>query len=194
MNQSCIRTFTGRYFDVLNPKAEDICIEDIAHALANQCRFTGHTRVFYSVAEHSVRASKLVPAYEALSALLHDSTEAYLVDLARPVKHHTPIGPVFRSMEHRIWLAIAEKFALPVELSLDIHRADNIMLATEKRDLMTHNGGDDAYLTTHVLGDNIQPLEDHIIPVAMPFQAADMFLQRYRALTGGVYAVDRNRQ
>ena len=56
---SYIRTYLGEKFWPLNPKAEEIDIRDIAHALALTCRFTGHCYCFYSVADHSLRVSKL---------------------------------------------------------------------------------------------------------------------------------------
>jgi len=82
-----IGLFSGGTFDILNPRAEDVRIEDIAHALSQQCRFTGHTKTFYSVAQHSVLASTLVAAPDELWALLHDASEAYMGDMNRPLKH-----------------------------------------------------------------------------------------------------------
>ena len=70
-----IGTYTGGTFDILNPRVEDVRIEDIAHALSQQCRFTGHTRLFYSVAQHSFLASYLCDSVDALWGLLHDATE-----------------------------------------------------------------------------------------------------------------------
>lgn len=81
-----IQTYSGRAFWPLDPRAEDVDIVDIAHALAQQCRYAGHCLRFYSVAEHCVLLSRAVPADIAMAALLHDSAEAYLVDVPRPVK------------------------------------------------------------------------------------------------------------
>ena len=83
---SGIITFTGKIIDPINPDPEDIDIRDIAHSLSQQCRFTGHTSEFYSVAEHSVLVSEAVPARDAALGLMHDATEAYLADLAKPIK------------------------------------------------------------------------------------------------------------
>lgn len=78
-----ILTSTGRQFWPLQPRADEICIEDIAHHLSMQCRFTGATRFHYSVAQHSVLVSQLAPDGEnPLWGLLHDAAEAYLVDVA----------------------------------------------------------------------------------------------------------------
>lgn len=96
---SYIRTFTGIKFTPLSPRLEDIDIRDIAHALSNLCRFTGHTPVFYSVAEHSVLVSKLVEPKYALGALLHDASEAYLNDIAGPIK---PFFPEYVKAEKKL--------------------------------------------------------------------------------------------
>lgn len=78
-------TFTGRRIDTLAPDPCEIEIDDIAHSLAQQCRFLGHTDGFYSVAQHSVLVSGFVPDRDALWGLLHDAAEAYVCDLpARP--------------------------------------------------------------------------------------------------------------
>lgn len=133
---SAIQVYTGRFFDVLNPRPEDIDIRDIAHALSLQCRYGGHVERFYSVAQHSVLVSSLVPAEDALWGLLHDASEAYLVDLPRPVKHNTGIGTVYREIEEKIMPAMAERFGLPWPEPPSIFIADNRLLFTEKRDLL----------------------------------------------------------
>jgi hypothetical protein len=132
-----IETFTGLQFHLLNPRPEEICIEDIAHALSLQCRFTGHTRKFYSVAEHSYYVSLVA----ALPGLLHDASEAYIGDLSRPLKHFTPVGPEYLRIESNIERAIALKFELPWPPSFEVleivKKADNSILYTEKDQLMT---------------------------------------------------------
>jgi hypothetical protein len=134
-DRNWIQTFTGRQFWPLNPRPEDVCIEDIAHALALKCRYTGHCRRFYSVAEHSVRASYLVKPEFALLALMHDATEAYMPDVAAPIKREMPI---LREMEDRIWGAICAALNLPGEqMPADIKKVDLILLATERRDLLS---------------------------------------------------------
>ncbi|MEM4379972.1 MAG: hypothetical protein QXL01_04720, partial [Thermoplasmatales archaeon] len=79
-----IETYSGKKFDYLAQSELDI--EDIAHALSNLCRFNGHTRVFYSVAEHSVNVSSMVPPELKIAALLHDAAEAYIGDVPSPLK------------------------------------------------------------------------------------------------------------
>src|SRR5665811_1025646 len=86
---NCIRTFTGIYMNVFEPTPEMISIEDIAHALTMQCRFGGHLPDFYSVAQHSLNCSYLIDNPKLkLTALLHDASEAYLLDIPRPIKNN----------------------------------------------------------------------------------------------------------
>jgi len=124
---------SGMPFYPLAPRPEDICIYDIAHALANICRFGGHCKSFYSVAAHSLLASTLVPPELKLAALLHDATEAYIGDMISPLKHAMP---EFKTIERGVWLAVAERFDLPVDLPTEIHEADIMALAIERRDVV----------------------------------------------------------
>lgn len=139
-----IQTYTGAQFWPLDPRPSEVRTEDIAHALSMQCRFAGHCRVFYSVAEHSVRVSQLLrawghPPLAQLAGLLHDASEAYLVDVPRPLKPHLP---GYSEIERRVMDAICERFGLPRwALATDarwgaVRHADAVLLATEARDLM----------------------------------------------------------
>lgn len=134
-----IETFTGRRFPLLEPRAEDIDIRDIAHALSMQVRYTGHVRKFYSVAEHCCHVSHRVPAEDALWGLLHDASEAYIADLSRPLKHASPLGPIYLEIEDRIMRAVCEHFGLPLTLPMpaSVKAADNLLLLAEKQALMT---------------------------------------------------------
>jgi hypothetical protein len=129
-----IETYSGVPFDIFLHTQEDIRIEDIAHSLAHQCRYSGHTAEFYSVAEHSVWMSYLVKESEAFLALMHDSTEAYLSDVARPIKF---LIPRYYELESILWHSIAKKYSLPSELPDTIKRMDLAMLKTEKESLLT---------------------------------------------------------
>lgn len=122
----------GRFYP-MDPRPEEIHIEDIAHSLSMLNRFNGHASRPYSVAEHSVRVARLVPPDQRLAALLHDASEAYLADVPRPVK---PYLPEYKEAEHAVEKAIAERFGLDYPWHPEIKRADNIMLATEARELM----------------------------------------------------------
>lgn len=133
-----IQTYTGKQFWPLDPRAEDVDIEDIAHALAVKCRFTGHCREFYSIAQHScLVAMQIELRYSnidlSLTALLHDAAEAYTADIARPVKKSIA---QFSEIEHGIEKVIAEVFDLHFPFPASIKWADNVMLATDRRDLM----------------------------------------------------------
>lgn len=135
-----IRTYSGISIDLLNPQPENIAIEDIAHALALTCRWKGHLKCFYSVAEHSIRASFLAQPQHRLWALLHDASEAYLCDIPRPVKH-LAIMHGYREAEARMQAAICERFGLPEEMPAAVHNIDGFLLAIEARDLIdpTHS-------------------------------------------------------
>jgi 5'-deoxynucleotidase YfbR-like HD superfamily hydrolase len=129
-----ILTHTGRRVAPLNVEPEDIHIEDIAHSLSHICRFNGHCRFPYSVAQHSLIVMDLVKVPELkLAALMHDATEAYVCDLPSPLKRQIS---EYKNIEAQVWEAIAIKYGLPLELPAIIKKADLIALATEKRDLM----------------------------------------------------------
>lgn len=130
---SSILTHSGIYFDLLDPKPADVSILDIARALSHLCRYTGHTRTHYSVAEHCVRMSHLVTPQRAFAALLHDAAEAYVGDVARPLKR---LLPHYISIEHRVQAAVFRAFGLDDWLPRQVQDADRYMLAWERRDLM----------------------------------------------------------
>lgn len=129
-------------FDVLDPDPGLIDLEDIAAALSKLCRFGGHCREFYSVAEHSILASELIqqeyPEDRMLAswALLHDASEAYMVDIPRPVKRQLQ---EYVRLEDAIQKSIAERFSLPWPMPDEVHHADTNMLALELRAYMPAN-------------------------------------------------------
>jgi uncharacterized protein len=128
-------TASGRRVYVLSPDPLQICLEDIAFALSQICRFGGHTSTFYSVAQHSIAVSRLVPERFAFHGLIHDATEAYLGDVIRPLKMQLP---AYSTIEARWEIAIAERFN--VDWTDDAYKAvklaDRIALITERRDLI----------------------------------------------------------
>jgi len=169
-----ITTYTGKKFHFLNPQPEEIDIVDIAHALSLTCRFGGQCREFYSVAEHSIRVAEIVPQEYKLCAILHDASEAYLPDLPRPEKASLP---KFKHMENVILRAIFDKFVPSGIVMAGMHEvkhADNILLATEARDLMA-NMDDWAPLP--------EPLPDIITPYVSSEYAEFKFLQQFELLT-----------
>jgi len=126
-------TYTGIRFYLLDPRIEDIDIVDIAHAEAAICRFGGHTARHYSVAQHSVLVSHVVPARDALAGLLHDAPEAYLGDVIGPLKGLLAL--LYGPLEERLQRLILWKFGVDSTLPESVHLADRILLATEQRDV-----------------------------------------------------------
>ena len=126
-------TVSGRTFWPLDPRPEEIAIEDIAHSLAHQCRYAGHTRAFYSVAQHSVLVAQNLPPELRLWGLLHDASEAYLVDLPRPVKRFIT---GYAEAEDRLMRCIADRFGLCWPCPPQVKRVDAAILTDEMQQLM----------------------------------------------------------
>jgi hypothetical protein len=132
-----LQTVSGRRLNPFDPEPDQLDIADIARALANLCRFGGHTRVFYSVAQHSVIVSELVEqrggdVEDVFAALMHDASEAYLGDMPHPIKHRSPLGASFKAAEEHLEQAIRDRFAIKPDVP-EIKRADRALLATERR-------------------------------------------------------------
>jgi hypothetical protein len=132
-----LQTVSGRWVNPFDPDPEQLDPGDIARALANQCRFGGHCRVFYSVAQHSVIVSELVEqrggdVEDVFAALMHDATEAYLGDMPHPLKHRSPLGAAFQEAERKLERAIRARFAIRADVPA-IKPADRALLATERR-------------------------------------------------------------
>jgi hypothetical protein len=128
-----MQTFRGGQFWPLDPKPAAIEIEDIAHSLSMQCRYAGHCIRFYSVAEHSVHVANHLkragaPVNVQLWGLLHDASEAYLVDVPRPLK---PFLPGYREAERRVMAAVAERFSLGPSEPPEVKKTDNRILCDE---------------------------------------------------------------
>jgi hypothetical protein len=129
---SYILTRSGGSFDYTNPDSSTYTLEDIAHALSHIPRFCGHTRQFYSVAQHSYMVAYLVPESNQRAALLHDASEAFMCDIPSPLK---ALLPDYKVIEKRVQDSIYRKFSVTPE-PISILHADLQMLATEKMDLM----------------------------------------------------------
>ncbi len=128
---------SGRGFPIAPVDSERIDIEDIVPALCKICRYTGHCKEFYSVAQHSVHTSYLVPKKYRLEALLHDAAEAYTGDISTTWKRMMKVvAPEYWSRVEAVEKAVADHFGMPHVMSEAVKLADMIALATEKRDLM----------------------------------------------------------
>lgn len=169
---SWILTYTGRQFWPLEPLAEEVEIEDIAHALSSICRFGGHCNSFYSVAQHSVTVSQELGGGQiGLIGLLHDAAEAYLGDMCRPIKRDLT---GFQVHEDQLQAIIWSRFRVNVTAT-DMERlkeVDNRLLMTERRDLMKPGWW-------HVDESACYPFS--VIPCS-PFTAEKRFLRRFEEL------------
>lgn len=185
-----IQTYTRRRFWPLDPRPADFAIEDIAHALSNLCRFTGHCRSFYSVAQHSVLVAWAVEAVARddrrlqLTALLHDAAEAYIGDINRPLKRQEGMS-AYRAIEARIEAALAERFDLIHPMPAAVKDADNRLLVTEARDLLSggplgKDGQADGWRHTPA---EFPPLSFEIEPWSQERSETE-FLRMFEQLTG----------
>ncbi|MDW9650765.1 hypothetical protein GOB33_22010 [Sinorhizobium meliloti] len=126
-----MQTASGRKFWPMDPLSEEVFIDDIAHSLSLQCRYAGHCLRFYSVAEHSVHLARHLRwqgVEVALWALLHDASEAYLVDVPRPVKPYL-VG--YKDAERQVMAAVCERFGLAAGMPAVVHDADNRIIGDE---------------------------------------------------------------
>lgn len=178
-----IETFTGKKFYFLDPTPDMVDIEDIAHSLSNQCRFAGHVSKFYSVAEHSINVCNLVQRATrddrlSLAALLHDASEAYLIDIPSPIKQHLP---GYKDIELRVMRCVADKFGCtwpPAGPEGNIiHEADQVQLKTEAKWLLPSKGDDWAHNYPTQMKHGILP------KCVAPSIAKELFLGVFESLT-----------
>jgi uncharacterized protein len=142
---NAIWTCSDRMVEPLDMKPEMVRIEDVAYALSNQPRFTGHVKrdegFPITVAQHSCNVARLTMRRsqswdDALYGLVHDATEAYLSDMARPIKHYNVFGDAYREIETGLMQAIAAKFGLDPTMPDAVKWADDMALRVECRDFM----------------------------------------------------------
>lgn len=174
---------SGGLLNLVEPRAEHISLADIASALSNLCRYTGHGRTFYSVAQHSVLVADLVAPEFRVHALLHDAHEAYVGDISSPMKAAlSALDPnfarAFWMLEKRIIGAIYEALNLELPapgISAIVKKADMIALATEQREIMC--SANDWGLPWPACGQFIRPLgpeqarvlfEDALLAAGLP--------------------------
>lgn len=167
MNRTTMQTYTGRLVDLANFSHLDVRLPDISHSLSMINRFTGHTSSPYSVAQHSVYVSRLLPKNLALWGLMHDASEAYLGDVATPLK---AMLPDYMALEQRVQKAIARAFGLAWPMPDAVKRADLCALVSEKTELFS---------VAHDWG-----IEDcGISPISVPlpwYEAKDAFEKRFK--------------
>ncbi len=167
---------SGNYFDFLDPWHSQFTIEDIAHGLSHCCRFAGQCDRFYSVAEHSVFVSDILPIEYAYAGLLHDAAEAFIGDVTRPLK---ALLPTFKEIERDIEAAIFERFDVPPASGGIIKQADLRALAAEQQLMMPAHDDSWACLA------GIDPPAMSWSVGLSPTSAKSLFLERYRALRPG---------
>jgi uncharacterized protein len=168
-----MQTYTGRRFWPVDPLPSEIHIEDIAHSLSMQCRYGGHVRRFYSVAEHSVHLARAVAPEHALWALLHDASEAYLVDIPRPVKGELS---EYKRIEAVVMSAVAHRFGLAhIAMPDAVKEADNRILVDEHRQAMAPG--------LEWASDELEPLGIRC-QFWEPFAARTIFLAEFERLRG----------
>ena len=180
MDESYIQTYTGKHYYFKNPTVDMIDIGDIAHALSQINRYTGHTKFPYNVAQHSLIVASLVPFPMQLEALMHDAHEAYVNDIARPLKL---LLPDYQMYEDKAAHVVKDRFGLFegcdgtqfFNYKSTIKRADIIALITEQRDFMP---ADD---TDWRLGFDVQPMAEHIEPLS-PSDSEFKFMRMFEAL------------
>lgn len=172
-DRTWIRTFTKRQFWPLAPRAEDVDIYDIAHSAACMNRYTGHTYMPYSVAQHACHVSDHLPEHLKYDGLMHDASEAYLVDVSTPVKRQLKeYGPA----EERLMHVLAKVFGFNWPMLPEVKRMDTILLITEQRDLMEYINPDFPHL---------QPLQRIIKPWGWRKSERE-FLKRFHQLNPNI--------
>lgn len=134
-----IQTYTGRMFDLFHPKHDEIDLRDISHALSMVCRYGGHSRRFYSVAEHCTLMAGFFEERKeydlARAALLHDTSEAYMGDVVRPLKLRLAL---YRQTEDILLSAILTKFGMPPEIPGEVKMAD-LAICNDERAVLLHH-------------------------------------------------------
>lgn len=176
--ESCITTASGKFFDILKPEEYEFDIEEIATSLSNICRYTGHVNRFYSVAEHSVLVSRLVPDRLRLAALLHDASEAYVGDVSSPLKK---LLPEYKQIEVNVQKALAKSFGLEEDAfeHKDIHEADKRMYWQERQSVADNGIRDKLWHQDLRATRKVEAMGMN------PNMARRMFIKRYRELVNG---------
>lgn len=172
-----MRTYSGRQFWPMDPRAEDMCIEDVAHHLSMQVRFNGATKDFYSVAEHCVIGSHLVLPEHAFEFLMHDAAEAWLGDLIRPMKNHSVLGYEYKRVESVVESKVKQRWGLRNVTPVEVKRIDQAMCAIELQQVFLHPPDGDLSVWRDIVASDCVPLQ------FWPWQEAERrFLARFYEL------------
>lgn len=176
-----IQTYSGRPFYVLDPRVEEIEIVDVAHALSNLCRFTGHSLRFLSVAEHSIIVSEILrhdgcSIEVQMQGLLHDAVEAYVGDFSSPLKQNYPI---LREIQHNVSKTVHAAFGLPEHLDPAVREADLLCLDIERR----HNMAKSATVKWGNLPDSSRFDSEIDLLCMQPGRAETAFLDLFKVLS-----------
>lgn len=168
-------SYSGEYFYIDHPDLNTYDIEDIAHSLSNICRWNGHCRYFYSVAEHSIACAEMAPEEYQLEALLHDAAEAYIGDIPKPIKNHFP---QIKAVEDKLLERIFRKYNCRWPLPPEVHEVDLRMLVTEALEIMPNFDAEIWGLT------GVQPYDEVYIDPGLydPNEAKENFLEMFYAL------------
>lgn len=164
-------------FNPLAPTVDMVNIASIARALSNQCRFNGHVREFFSVAQHCVMVSMFCDEIDALWGLLHDASEAYIVDIPRPLKRSEHFSG-YMLLEAGVMAVVCEKFGLPKLMPESVVVADDLILQWEFRDNLQPKITEIFTELKGALDDNYAPLQ-----YLTPKEAEREFLHRFYTLT-----------
>lgn len=176
-----VRTRSREKFFFQDPSRYPFNIEEIAYALSNLCRFTGHVNRFYSVAQHSVLVSEMLPRSLALEGLMHDASESVLGDVSSPLKE---LLPPYKEIERETEKAISKAFGLPYPLTPAVKEVDRVLLTLEERDLMREETFVEKWFSPVIRRLNLKgSLVNKIYPLP-PKKAEKLFLDRYYSLTG----------
>lgn len=178
---SWIKTYTGRRFYPFDPRLDEIELTDIAHALSMQCRFSGHVKEFYSVAQHSVMVHDLVQSPRAkFWALFHDATETYIGDMASPIKW---FFPEFSEMEDALALRIIERWRIPFdeEIEHEVKQVDNWLVFQEGR-LLLNNPETEVWQARTQRPTTFRHNDIDSIECLDPKRACHLFLDRFFSL------------
>ena len=171
-----ISLLSGAMFNYNKPEESDVTIEDIASALSNVCRFSGHLPRFYSVAQHLCNTSRIVSVPNRFTALMHDTAEAFTNDLPTPLKAALPI---FKELEVKIESAMAKKFGFEYPYPEEVKLADTQMLLLEKKYVKEDNKKWEYY--NDVKYEHLKDLVD-IEHSWQPVRAKREFLERFYEL------------